>query len=162
MAQEKSAPVIVYAESSATSFKFTHESSHLVNDKVTFYSPTGDHYIMTFVLIPGDTKLRFVKEKDNAFWSKESECPRTKMIEGPFKPISVSNNQMVLKVKNENPSIKQYYYSLQFEDEHGKVVSWDPIVDNQNGGVIHHHIALAVAFILATAAAIGAIVMAID
>jgi hypothetical protein len=161
MAQEKSAPVIVYAESSGTGYKFAHESSHLSNDKVTFYSPTGDHYIMTFVLVPGDTKLQFVKDKDNAFWSKEGDCPPKQMIEGPFEPLSVSNNQLVLKVKNKNTYIKQYYYSLQFQDGEN-VVSWDPIVDNQNGGVIHHHIALVVAFIVATAAAIGAIVMALD
>lgn len=116
---------------------FHPESDWANGDELTFKSPKkGDKFRMLFKLDDGTLGLKFMTAKKEAFWVvKGGPCPKAPAYDKEFEAKRVWENRKTLEVVNTNGNIAEYHYVLRFEDENGKLVEWDPIIINQNGGV---------------------------
>lgn len=107
-----------------------------------------DYHLVEFVLDDrtGDD-LRFPTVPHDAMWvTKASErggnCPNkdTESDYNVLEPICVCDDGRRLIVRNDNPRHEQWAFTLNFvkagheESDAARYVSWDPIVDNHNGG----------------------------
>ncbi|HEY6048062.1 MAG TPA: hypothetical protein VIV07_03345 [Sphingomicrobium sp.] len=109
-----------------------------------------DYHLVEFVLDDqtGDG-LRFPSVPHDAMWvskvgpGRETPCPNkdTESDYSVLEPICVSDDGRRLIVRNDNPQKEQWAFTMNFvkrgEDaaDPDKFVSWDPIIDNHNGGV---------------------------
>ena len=78
--------------------------------------------------------LRFHKNKADALWVQQGDCPKAVCHDHEFKVVGVSPDRLRLEVKNENTLAQTYGYALRFEDRDGRAVDFDPIVINNGGG----------------------------
>lgn len=78
--------------------------------------------------------LRFQRDKRDALWVQEGECPRSECHHDEFKAVRVSPEE--LEVKNENTAEQRYSYTLRFQDREGRPVDFDPVIINNGGGNI--------------------------
>ncbi|MEO6433027.1 MAG: hypothetical protein ABIO29_03485 [Sphingomicrobium sp.] len=112
----------------------------------------SDRHVVQFVIHKDNTGLglQFPTEKNNAIWVIPAEtindCPQS--AEGcdysTIRPKSVETDSHGLRdtlvVENDNFEIANWAFSLNFvargadESGNGKLVRWDPITQNQNGG----------------------------
>ena len=136
MTQQKDAHITVYADRDPSgAVAFSLASPYSQQGKLTFRSPHQEVYDMIFTLEDRTGyDLRFLGEAGEAFWVKQGSCPTAKTLEGDFEPKKVSDERTRLRVKNKNLGAAQYHYALRFERSDGTPESWDPIIDNRNGG----------------------------
>ena len=116
----------------------------LVFDKARDGMKPNDEYVITFTLENGHgVNLAFVSDADDVMFVKKGsnnhlpKCPRNGGGNGqtPFEVITpVQPN--ILKVRNPDADVCFYKFALRFEDRNdgNKIVTFDPIYDNRNGG----------------------------
>jgi hypothetical protein len=108
-----------------------------------------DYHLVEFVLQDQTGEgLRFPSVPHHAMWVSKAEpgqatpCPDkdTQSNYQVIEPMSVSDDGRRLIVRNDNPQHEQWAFTMNFvksgEDPADaiKYVSWDPIIDNHNGG----------------------------
>lgn len=107
-----------------------------------------DYHLVEFVLDDrtGD-ELRFPSTPHDAMWvigadEGASACPDESSVSDyeVIEPICVCDDGHRLIVRNHNPKVERWAFSLNFvqgqndESNSGQYVRWDPIIHNQNGG----------------------------
>ena len=109
-----------------------------------------DYHLVEFVVDDRtDGGLRFPHSPHDAMWVSKVEdpnhppCPdkNTDSNYEVLEPICVCDDGQRLIVRNDNPRREQWAFTLNFvkrgedDSDADKYVSWDPITNNQNGGV---------------------------
>lgn len=109
--------------------------------KLKFNNPKiGDYFLVTFHLDDKTSPkkgLVFQQQLGDALWVREESkgCPQTKCaMNGVFEPIYLSSDRRELTVVNLNQVEQKLAFALNVEDSAGASFSYDPIVDNNNGG----------------------------
>lgn len=149
-------PVTVTAERegeltrfAANSDLWDHSSQALRFHKDHHGMKKHDYHLVEFVLDDhtGDD-LRFPNSPHHAMWVSKVEdpghptCPN-KDSESNYEvlePICVCDGGQRLIVRNDNPRVEQWAFTLNFvkrgqdDADADHYVSWDPITDNRNGG----------------------------
>jgi hypothetical protein len=123
----------------------THPTDTLVFDKTKDGMKKSDVYDIDFTLEnAADTNLAFLNDPNNkneCMWvAKGSKtappaCPPGQMTHGEFNVTAVSD--LSLTVENQDLNECKYKFVLCFvdKDDGNKVVRYDPIYDNKNGGL---------------------------
>jgi hypothetical protein len=108
-----------------------------------------DYHLIEFVLADETGEgLRFPEVPHDAMWvakaapGGQTSCPSkdTASDYGVIDPICVSDDGQRLLVRNDNPHREQWGFTLNFVKRGNDAknaddyVSWDPIIDNHNGG----------------------------
>lgn len=108
-----------------------------------------DYHLIEFTLADHTGQgLHFPSIPHDAMWvtrvedGAETRCPDkdTQSDYEVLEPICVTDDGARLIVRNQNPRQEQWAFTLNFvkrgddDANAGKYVSWDPIIDNHNGG----------------------------
>jgi hypothetical protein len=135
---------------------FQLKSNFSKGGALQFQGQKGDKFIMQYKLQDPGLGLSFLPNPTDAFWVSRTDCPKSASSDVNFRPISVSQDGKTLTVENDNVDVSLYYYTLRFSDGSGRVVEFDPIIDNRNSGVQKSRTSLAVAVVVgAVALAVG-------
>ena len=108
----------------------------------------ADYHLAEFVLDDRSGEgLKFPRVPHDAMWvaaaqAGEAKCPDKNSVSNyeVLEPISVSDDGKRLIVRNDNPRSERWGFTLNFtkrgadEADVDSYVSWDPIIDNHNGG----------------------------
>lgn len=117
----------------------------LVFDKAKDGMKTIDEYLINFTLENGPgINLAFVSNANDVMYVKKGsdnhlpKCPKNGSGNGQT-PFQVVNNPVpptTLTVRNPDADVCFYKFALRFEDRNdgNKIVTFDPIYDNRNGG----------------------------
>lgn len=146
-------PVTATRDSGGTRFDaqsdlWDHPGGALHFHKDRHHMTKDDYHLVEFVLDDqtGDG-LHFPSSPHDAMWvvrtdDGASACPDESSVSDyeVIEPICVCDDGHRLIVRNHNPRIERWAFSLNFvksgadESDAGDYVRWDPIIQNQNGG----------------------------
>lgn len=137
----------------------TNGDQILFNKDHTKDMKKSDHYVVTFTLIDEtNLELRYVKPKKESMWVKivqdpdDPTCPAPQSDLSQFKADDVTDT--VLTVRNKDDDKEFLKFALNFIPKNGndndpsQYVQYDPIGDNQNGGIVKNNAVVVVAVIV--------------
>lgn len=94
--------------------------------------PQGPQAIIEFRL-QGREGKRLDFRTDDPIWVEQGACPNSPGDgDGEIQIKSCSANR--LEILNLNSKVTDLHYRLNFRDEHGNELHWDPIIRNGGGG----------------------------
>jgi hypothetical protein len=149
--------------------KFDKESK---DEEVVFDNETDGGLIVRFILDDDDdTGLLFPDDHTRAIWVKpvkdknEKTCPTEGDKWDVFTPLRVTDNNRTLEVRNTNQCRATFKFALNFtekpHDSGAKLISWDPIGENRNGGSLRSFVPPALGGTVLAAGIAGAAVGAL-
>lgn len=136
--------VVITDEPRRGELRFELRSRELMKEgKLTFESPKpGDYFMIDFAIDDSALGERyfFPRKMEKALSvqkvTKNGRCPPGGKEWEEFRPVKLSDDCRTLTVRNENSYLQYFGFALfvRKDPDKGKLIAYDPIGDNRNGG----------------------------